>query len=100
MIGGCAAEPAPSSPGKTEAPEKTTEQVFELVYSDWGPEQIDVGQAAVKAIKIVEERTNGRDKITPYFSESLVKYEDAFSAVATGVTDMSMYVSTFKYGHS
>lgn len=98
MIGGCAAKQVPSSPGKTEAPEETAEQTFELVYSDWGPEQIDVGQAAVRAIKIVEERTNGRVKITPYFSESLVKFEDAFTAVATGVTDMSMYVSTFSMG--
>ena len=52
MIGGCAAKQVPSSPGKTEAPKETaTEQTFELVYSDWGPEQIDVGQAAVRAIK-------------------------------------------------
>lgn len=98
ILSGCAAKPETPSPGKTEGAEEAQEKVFQLTYSDWGPEQIDVGQAALKAIKMVEERTNGRVKITPYFSESLVKYEDAFSAVATGVTDMTLYVSTFSTG--
>ncbi len=98
IIGGCTAQPEPALPREGEAPEEAPGKVFELTYSDWGPEQIDTGLAALKAIKIAEERSNGRLKVTPYFSETLVKFEDAFSAVATGVTDMSMYVSTFSMG--
>ncbi|NMB40743.1 MAG: TRAP transporter substrate-binding protein DctP [Firmicutes bacterium] len=103
LLGGCTnKQPTQSLLEEGEVPEEVSEEVpeevFQLTYSDWGPEQIDVGQAAIRAIEMAEERSNGRIEITPYFSETLVKFEDAFSAVATGVTDMSMYVSTFSMG--
>lgn len=98
ILGGCSGT-EPSTPGQTEeTPHAEQEKVFHLTYSDWGPEQLTLAQQALKAIKMVEERTNGRVKIEPYFSESLVKYEDTFTGVSTGVADIAWYVSTFSTG--
>jgi hypothetical protein len=40
-------------------------------------------------IKKVEEATNGRVKIEPYFSQTLAKGKDSWSAVKNGIADMA-----------
>ena len=47
---------------------------------------------------MIEERSNGRVKITPYFAGSLLEYSDVFMGVSTGAADIVRYVSTMSTG--
>ena len=96
LLAGCG--DSTTAPEGIGSPKDTESEVYHLTFTDWGPEQLTLAQQSVKAIKMVEERTNGRVKITPYFSESLVKYEDTFSGISTGVADIAWFVSTFSTG--
>lgn len=99
LLVGCGkSDPAPSTDQAKEEPAKEPVKVIELKYNDWGPEAIMLGQVAKEAIKRAEEKSNGRLKITPYFSETLLKYGDTFTGTATGVSDISLYVSSFSKG--
>jgi TRAP-type C4-dicarboxylate transport system substrate-binding protein len=80
----------------TSAPEKPNgesekEEVIKLTFSEWGPQNIPLGQIHLKAVEMIEERTEGRVKVTPYFSESLIKYIDTYKSLADGVADISLY---------
>lgn len=96
LIVGCS-KSDPSTP-KEDVAAKEPVKIIELKYNDWGPEAIMLGQVGKEAAKMVEEKTNGRVKVTPYFSETLLKYGDTFTGTATGVADISLYVSSFSKG--
>lgn len=70
--------------------EKTGDQVFELTYSDWGPETLTVAQAVLRAIDKIAEKTNGNVKITPYFNATLVAHEDSYAALSSGISDIAL----------
>jgi len=83
-----AIEPKPVE--RTEMPEP--EKVYKLRYSDWGPPFIDLGVRAKEWMAAVEERTQGRIHIDGYWSESLMKADDTFRGVETGIADIALYV--------
>jgi len=99
LAGGCA-KPAPAPvPAPTESPAAVEEQaapapekVFELKFNDWGAAVRDVGQIYERAAEMVEEQTEGRVKVTPYFSASLLQYPDTYTGLSSGVADISLYV--------
>ncbi len=65
-------------------------EVITLRLADQNPE---TGWGSTNAmlpwIKKVEEATNGRVKIQPYFSQTLAKGKDTWSAVKNGIADMA-----------
>lgn len=67
-------------------------EVYNLKYSDWGPEFWDIGVRAQEWIAAVEERTDGRVQIEAYFSEALLKQPDTYRGVETGLADIALYV--------
>ncbi len=87
IIGGCAA-PAPA-PSPTPTPTPAPEKPIELKFTTWPP---PVGTVYEKMLapwgKTIEERTNGRVKITFYAGESLAKAPDTYDAVVNGTADM------------
>jgi TRAP-type C4-dicarboxylate transport system substrate-binding protein len=86
-------EPAPvPSPAPEPAPAPEPKKVYELKYSDWGPEFWDIGVRAMEWIAAVEERTNGGVKIEGYWSEALLKRMDTYRGVETGLADIALYV--------
>lgn len=96
-LSGCAPQaPLPAAPAPAPAPAE--DKVFELKYNDWGPEGLTPGRFAKEAIQMIYERTNGRVRITPYFSETLLKFGDTFPGVSTGIADMALYVSSHSKG--
>jgi TRAP-type C4-dicarboxylate transport system substrate-binding protein len=66
------------------------DKVITLTLTDQNPE---TGWGSVNAtlpwIKKVEEATNGRVKIQPYFSQTLAKGKDSWNAAKTGIADMA-----------
>jgi TRAP-type C4-dicarboxylate transport system substrate-binding protein len=67
-------------------------KVIELKFNDWGPPGIGIGKIHQQALKMIEERTNGRVKVNAYFSQSLLKYPETFRGVSGGIADISLYV--------
>lgn len=67
-------------------------EVYNLKYSDWGPEFWDIGVRAMEWIAAVEERTEGSVQIEGFWSESLVKRMDTYRAVESGLADIALYV--------
>jgi len=67
-------------------------EVYNLKYSDWGPEFWDIGVRAMEWIAVVEERTEGRVQIEGYWSEALLKRMDTYRGVETGLADIALYV--------
>lgn len=86
ILGGC----SKSGGQGTEKP--AAAQVIELKYNDFNPQGMGIALLAEKAAKMVEERTNGKVKIVPYFSQTLLKYPETFKGVSTGVADISFYL--------
>ena len=89
-----------SSPGSEVADkEKTstekiseTQEVIELKYADWHTTAMDLGQIHSEAARMVEEKTNGRVKITPYWGGSLLEYGNVYSGVSSGIADIALYM--------
>lgn len=67
------------------------DKVIELKFNDWGPPGIGIGKLHQQAAKMIEERTNGKVKIYCFFSQSLLKYQETFRGVSSGITDISLY---------
>ncbi|MCL6477581.1 MAG: TRAP transporter substrate-binding protein DctP [Peptococcaceae bacterium] len=91
VLGGCGkqAEQGTAKPGEKPAEKQ---QVIELKYADFNPQGIGITLLAEKAAKMVGEKTNGRIKVTPYFSGTLLKYPETFKGVSTGVADIAFYL--------
>jgi len=88
LASGCAKKESAPGAGPSEqarAPE------IELKYNDWSPPGIYISQLAQEAAKRIEERTGGRVKVTCYFSETLLKFGDAYKGTAAGTADISQY---------
>ncbi len=98
VICGCSTEQEPVKPEQTGDAQGEPEEVFHLKYSDWSPEIHNVATISKEALEMIEERSNGRVKITPYFAGSLLEYSDVFMGVSTGAADIVRYVSTMSTG--
>lgn len=94
VLGGCSS-PGSEVAGEQETPtegESGTQEIIELKYADWHTTAMDLGQIHEEAAKMVEEKTNGRVKITPYWGGSLLEYGNVFSGVSSGVADIALYM--------
>ncbi len=85
------AKPAPSTSASVAPPSSTAApaKVFNLKYNNQNPETgWGSSQASIPWLKSIEAATKGQVKITPYFSETLLKAANSWQGVATGVADM------------
>ena len=96
---GCGGDAKPETGPETDpgitpvADEKPDdEKVYELKFNTWDPPGIGVSLVQEEACKMMEERSGGRLKVTPYFSSSLVAYDDVFKGYSTGVADIGVYI--------
>jgi len=85
IFGGCAkpAEEAPTTPAEPEV------KPIEWRYASFVPPASNFSVDAVEWAKRVEEATDGRLKMTFYFSESLLKMAGEFDGVASGTADIA-----------
>jgi TRAP-type C4-dicarboxylate transport system substrate-binding protein len=65
---------------------------IELKVSSWNPAQLPMCQLVEKWGKLVEAKSEGRVKLTFYWSGSLVAFKDTYRATQTGVTDIGHWV--------
>lgn len=94
IFGGCSS-PRSEVADKQETPTEATsekQEIIELKYADWHTTAMDLGQIHSEAIKMVEERTNGRVKITPYWGGSLLEYGNIYNGVSSGIADIALYM--------
>ena len=69
------------------------QEVIELDFNDWNPE--GSGPAVFlweDVVKMIDEQSGGRIKITNYLSGSLVKFPETFKGVSSGIADISLYL--------
>ena len=94
FLAGCGsdAESVQGTEGKKgTGSEQTSDVVFELKYStDFGPERTR-SKLLEEAFGKIEERTNGRVKITPYYNGSLIQSNNVYQSVASGIADIANY---------
>jgi TRAP-type transport system periplasmic protein len=102
IIGGCTAPataPTPGPAAKPAAPvvqklNPTPEKPLELKFSYHTPKMAGLVTKELKPwAEAIEKGTNGRIKITHYDSESLVKLQDQYDALVSGLADIGQ-VST------
>ena len=89
IFGGCA-KPAEEAPTTPTAP---AEKPIEWRFCSFDPPQGMIAKPTIAWIKELEEATDGRMKINPYWSESLVKVAGLFDAVASGTADIGHIVT-------
>ena len=61
---------------------------IELTVTSFNPPHIPPMKLIQEWARVVEERSGGQVKFTFYFAGSLVKMEDTFRAIQTGLADM------------
>ncbi|UCD29019.1 MAG: TRAP transporter substrate-binding protein DctP, partial [Planctomycetota bacterium] len=82
---------------ETMATQKST-KVINLKFSDWGSPTMEYAQRHIKWMKMIEERSGGRVKITPYWSASLLSIPETYRGIASGLADCGMYVTGLNPG--
>ncbi|MGB9886431.1 MAG: TRAP transporter substrate-binding protein [Moorellales bacterium] len=93
-VAGCGrsgSEGQPSTQAGSES-QSSAQPVIELKYADWHTTAMKLGKKNEETIKKLEERSNGRIKVVPYFGETLLKTSDIFRGVATGQADIALYM--------
>ena len=80
--------------GKT-SPIVTSEEPIELKISTWGPSELPISKINQEWADKIEQQSNGRVKFTFYWAESLVKANDTWKAIQTGITDIGYWVLGF-----
>ena len=80
--------------GKT-SPIATAEDPIELKVSTWGPSELPISKINQEWADMIEKQSNGRIKFTFYWAESLVKANDTWKAIQTGITDIGYCVLGF-----
>jgi TRAP-type C4-dicarboxylate transport system substrate-binding protein len=92
ILGGCAA-PAPAKPAVQKL-NPTPENPLVLKFSYHTPKMAGLVTKELRPwSEAIEKGTNGRVKITHYDSESLVKLQDQYDALVSGLSDLGQ-VST------
>jgi len=86
--------PATTAPPVTTAPPASTPapaKVFNLKFSYHTPEKASMVGAYFKPwTAAIEQASNGRIKITHYAGESLVKMQDQYDGLVSGLSDIAM----------
>jgi TRAP-type C4-dicarboxylate transport system substrate-binding protein len=67
-------------------------ETMELKLATWNPPQILLSQVMKQWGEKIEERSNGRIKITFYFAQSLASYRDTYRVTQSGVADIGNWV--------
>ncbi|MEM0488615.1 MAG: TRAP transporter substrate-binding protein DctP [Candidatus Bathyarchaeia archaeon] len=78
--------------------QKESSPIYVLKFNDWGPPGIGIGKLHQQAAEMIKKRTNGKVRVDCYFSQSLLKFQDTFRGVSTGVADISLYVPQAQQG--
>jgi TRAP-type C4-dicarboxylate transport system substrate-binding protein len=81
-----------------ESSETAAEPEFVLTFSDYNPQESNIGRFEAEAIKRIEEQSGGRIKIDPYFNGTLIDALDTWSGTASGLADISFYYITLSSG--
>lgn len=90
LIAGCApaATPAPK-PAPSPAPAPAPVKPIELKWAIWNPDAGFIKIGTNPWMAEIEKATNGRVKITPYYSQALLKLADAWQGCVSGIADIS-----------
>ncbi|MBN2403447.1 MAG: TRAP transporter substrate-binding protein DctP [Spirochaetes bacterium] len=67
-------------------------KVINLKFNDWNPDGTPATTLWKDVVKMVDEKSKGRIKITNYLAGSLLKFPETFKGVSTGVADISLYL--------
>lgn len=65
-------------------------QTITLKYASWVPQHDSMNYAPNAWMKELEKRTNGKVKVTPFYSESLGKAANSLDMLKTGICDMAL----------
>ena len=92
--------PSEQAPGPKSSTGMPTQEVgltesIELKFATWVSEISDVGQLWREWGRRIEEQSEGRVKITNYWSQSLVEMPDGKRAAREGVTDIATLIINF-----
>jgi len=100
---GCAAPAEPGAPAKPAAPEApkpgaptepapaAPKEVIRLKFADWDPAVSVFCQAYREPwVRLIERETGGRVVIDVYGAETLVKRNDLYDALLTGISDICL----------
>lgn len=88
---GCGVNTSSSTSTSASSSTPSTTKVIELKYNSWSPQATELSQAELQGFKMIEEKSKGRIKITPYFDQTLLKTADSYKGLASGVADISKY---------
>jgi len=61
-----------------------------LKFASWAPQQDTMNYAPNLWMKALEERTAGKVKVTPYYSETLGKLGNSLDMLKTGICDLAL----------
>ena len=94
ILGGCSTPDSKVTENRETRTDATseTQEVIALKFADWHTAGMDVGEIHEEAIKMIEEKTNGRVKITPYWGGSLLERGDIYNGVSSGIADIAVYM--------
>jgi len=84
LLSGC------SQPQQKEE-EKKPSETFEFKFSTFVREDENTGKVAKHWIELVEERTNGRVKITPYWGATFASNAEHPSLLSSGALELAMF---------
>jgi TRAP-type C4-dicarboxylate transport system substrate-binding protein len=74
------------------------EPEFTLSFASYNPQESAISNAELEAIKLIEERSEGRVKIEGYWNGTLLEAMDVWSGTSDGLADISFYYITMSPG--
>ncbi|MFC1905350.1 TRAP transporter substrate-binding protein [Chloroflexota bacterium] len=98
LLGACAPSAAPA-PAPTPAPAPKPVEPIELRYNTMAPPVHEAVAATLNHIaKELEKRTDGRVKMTIFWTSALASPPEAYKSVVNGLSDMTDSVAAFAAG--
>ena len=92
MIGACGSKEATSPPAGSAPPADASpaEPEFTLIFVSDRPESVAMGSFEKDGFAYIEEKSNGRIKIQPYWSGTFLDSGDILSGVSDGMADICL----------
>jgi TRAP-type C4-dicarboxylate transport system substrate-binding protein len=91
-------EPGPSEPGPSEPEEPEEPEVIELTYATMLPPTHMTSLGTIDWMAKIEEETNGRVHITPYWGGTLVNPRESVTDMLHGVADIGFIFPQYGAG--
>jgi TRAP-type transport system periplasmic protein len=92
VVPGCAGQTLSTSASQQPQTIKTQQGKISLKFSDQQPAQSYFGLAAIAWAKTITDASNGKVEITTFSGETLVKQQDQYDAVLSGLCDIALMI--------